>query len=350
MPRPAPFREVCDADLDDRSLRVSLLDELRRRVPFDAHVWLLTDPETEVGSSPLADIPALEDLPRIIRAKYLTPRNRWTSMRAAETATAAEVDGGASTSAILAAASSVGIEDIASTVFRDGFGCWGFLDVWRAGGVFSDDERAVIGELASVATSALRRGTARTFATGSDADAAQDRLGPAVLLLTDELHVLTRTEQADADLRAVLPTDQDRSPVPASALNVAAQLLAREAGVDDHPPRARVHLGGGEWCTFGAARLDDPAGVGSIAVSIERTSTAARADLYGRAIGLTAREAELLRELVRGGDTRSVAQRLFVSPHTVQDHLKSMFAKSGVRSRSSLVARATGTSAVGSRR
>ena len=153
-----------------------------------------------------------------------------------------------------------------------------------------------------------------------------------MLLVGDDLRLLTATAQADADLRAILPTERDRAPVPAGALNVAAQLLAVEGGVDAHPPSARVHLGGGQWCTFAAARLDDDSGSGAIAVSIERTPPQWRADLYGRAIGLTDREAELLRALLGGGDTRSIADRLFVSPHTVQDHLKSIFAKSGLRS------------------
>ena len=29
-------------------------------VPFDAYAWLLTDPETSVGSSPLADVPVCQ--------------------------------------------------------------------------------------------------------------------------------------------------------------------------------------------------------------------------------------------------------------------------------------------------
>jgi DNA-binding CsgD family transcriptional regulator len=47
----------------------------------------------------------------------------------------------------------------------------------------------------------------------------------------------------------------------------------------------------------------------------------------------------LLDHLVTGIDTRQIAARMFVSEHTVQDHLKSIFAKIGVRSRRELVAR-----------
>ncbi|MFL6067063.1 MAG: LuxR C-terminal-related transcriptional regulator, partial [Gaiellaceae bacterium] len=43
--------------------------------------------------------------------------------------------------------------------------------------------------------------------------------------------------------------------------------------------------------------------------------------------------------LVAGPDTRAVTQRLFISPHAVQDHLKSMFDKIGIHSRRQQLAR-----------
>ena len=59
----------------------------------------------------------------------------------------------------------------------------------------------------------------------------------------------------------------------------------------------------------------------------------------------TPAEAQIARLVLAGRSTRGIADELVVSPHTVQDHLKSVFAKVGVRSRRDLVARLTGASA-----
>jgi DNA-binding CsgD family transcriptional regulator len=97
--------------------------------------------------------------------------------------------------------------------------------------------------------------------------------------------------------------------------------------------------------TARAARLEGPGPScdPDIAVTLEESSGAERVDVFGRVFGLTIRERELIDQLVEGRDTREVAQRLFVSESTVQDHLKAIFAKTATRSRRVLLARALGS-------
>jgi DNA-binding NarL/FixJ family response regulator len=166
-----------------------------------------------------------------------------------------------------------------------------------------------------------------------------------VLVLSAELQVKAQTAETQAYLEALIPADGARPAIPAGAYNVGAQLLANESNVDAHPARARVHLRHGTWLSLRAARMTEIRGPATdMAVTIEHASPADRIDLFSRAHGLSRREAELTAALTRGLDTRELAQELFVSENTIQDHLKSIFSKTGSRNRGSLLARALGHS------
>lgn len=69
---------------------------------------------------------------------------------------------------------------------------------------------------------------------------------------------------------------------------------------------------------------------------------AERRALYARSHGLTTRETEVLERLAHGADTRTLARELYVTEHTVQDHLKSIFEKTSTRNRRTLLARIAG--------
>ena len=339
-------RRCRDHDGDERSLRIALVDDLRQRVPFRWHAWALSDPETEVAIAPLATVPEplMGQLPGIIRRRYQTPELRWDLLdRPVESLH--RVTSGAPAASLLhrEVLGPNGVGDVAVMVFRDRFGCWAFADLWRAAEdpPFTASELDVLAEDVPVITEALRRHQARSF---DIPPGGTERAGPAVLFLSPDLRVLGQTPDTDAYLRALLPTEADRQPVPAGAYNVAAALLASEMGLFDHAPVARVRPTAGTWLTFRAARIesDRPAAERDIAVTIELTSPADRRSLYARAHGLTPRETELVELVAEGADTRSIAAALFLSEHTVQDHLKSIFAKTGARNRRTLLARLSG--------
>jgi len=341
------IEQLCRAASDETAFRVAVLDELRGVIGFDAHVWIMTDPVTCVGSAPLAEVPCLPELPAAIRLKYVTGINRWTRLLGeGRTATtlAGSTGGDRSRSPMWRELlSRYDIGDVASGVYADRFGCWGFLDLWRveASGAFSGEDCRFLESIAGPVTTALRACVAAKFL--APAVAHPRGLGPVVLLLDDELRVLSQTAASQDWLNALLPAQPGRSPIPAGAYNAAGQLLAVEQSVDDHPPTARVHLGEGFWVTVRAARLDATDGAASgIAVTLEESSPTERLDLYARACGLSNRESELLGHLATGGDTRDIAARMSVSENTVQDHLKSVFDKTGARNRTALLGRALG--------
>jgi len=331
---------------DERELRVAVVELLRTQVPFSFHVSLLVDPETEVGTAPLATVPEplVAALPAVIRARYASALNRWdtmpTSVESLDRATGGRREQSGFHREVLGPS---GVGDVASICFRDPHGCWGFLDLWRAADdpSFSDRELVGLAEDADSITLALRRCQARAF---HDAPVIPVAPGPAVMFLGPDLRVIGQTPDTDEHLRALLPTEADRRPVPAGAYNVAAALVAREAGRFDHPPVARVRPAHATWLTFAASRIstDRPRDEQDIAVTVTASSPGERLQLYVRAHGLSPREIEVVDRLAGGADTRAIAEALFVSEHTVQDHLKSVFDKTGARNRRTLLARING--------
>jgi DNA-binding CsgD family transcriptional regulator len=337
------IERVCDEGRGSRPLRRELLDEIGRHVSFDAYAWLLTDPETEVGCDPVADVPCMPQLPKLIGLKYATETNRWTSM-SEPVARLLDATGGNPAQSLVWRKLLVAYDvvDIASVVFRDRFGCWAFLDLWRVlpAEPFTEQDAEYLTAIAPTVTGALRRAQAETFHTP---ELARGPDGPAVLVLSPDLHVKAQTPETEAYLRALVPPTGDRDPIPAGAYNVGAQLRANEDGVDSHPPRARVHLDRGIWLNLRAARMiGREAPEADIAVTLEPTSTNERMALFSLAHGLSKREAEIVAACARGADTRRLAHELFVSENTIQDHFKSIFAKTSTKTRGELLALARG--------
>jgi DNA-binding CsgD family transcriptional regulator len=334
----ARIERACEQETDARNLRERILDGLRRVMRVDAYAFVMTDPESEVGVDPLAEVPCLPELPTLIRLKYLTDVNRWTSLTSAAGLREATGDHPDDSLVWRELLRRHDVGDVASAVFRDRFGCWGFLDLWRTGADarFSGSELDLLTRLADPVTRALRRVQARTLL---EHPTPRPGTGPVMLLLSPHLEVRGQTPQTLEYLRTLLPSAPDAPPIPAVAYNVAAQLLAVEAGVDAHTPVARVHLTEGRWLTVRADRLavHEAGAHHPIAVTIETASPSERSDLFARAFGLSPRESELLAHLAAGLDTKETAALMFLSEYTIQDHLKAISAKTGVHTRRTLI-------------
>ena len=72
---------------------------------------------------------------------------------------------------------------------------------------------------------------------------------------------------------------------------------------------------------------------------IEPAKASEIAPLIVDAYELTPREVDVTRALARGLTTTEIARELYLSRYTVQDHLKSVYEKTGVSSRGELVAK-----------
>lgn len=354
------IRLLARSDLGHHALRSAVLAEAAKMVPFDAFVWPLCDPVTTVGMAPRARIPCPQELPALIRLKYLSEAGRWTGLmhspKPAGTllkATRGEPSRSPLWSGVL---HRYGVRDVLSAVFVDKYGCWAWLDLWRTGdsSPFTDEEIQYLGELAAEVVPGLRRSVARQFGTRREADpvsgpgAGQPELPEqAVLTLDEDLAIAGRTASVDDWLQLLQPGPVPHDQVPAEVLNVAAQLAAREARVDTHAAECRVYVGAGRWASLRANRMESGASgpTPPIAVTIQACTSTARLDMFARAFGLTPRQGELLGLTATGADTAAMADAQGVTPYTIQDQFKQLFQTCGVHSRASLLAMALGTGA-----
>jgi DNA-binding NarL/FixJ family response regulator len=74
-------------------------------------------------------------------------------------------------------------------------------------------------------------------------------------------------------------------------------------------------------------------------VVVEPAKAAEIAPIIVQAYELTDRERQITRLIARGAATGDIAEELFLSAHTVRDHVKAIFQKVGVSSRGELVAK-----------
>ena len=116
-----------------------MLVALRPVLKYDAHVWLLTDPLTRVGTSPLADVPMMpwSKLPELGRLRYPTPCCGGTDLMDAGRTSGLlleETEGEPESSVLWAQMlRELGVVDVASLALWDRYGCWAWLDLWRCG-------------------------------------------------------------------------------------------------------------------------------------------------------------------------------------------------------------------------
>lgn len=205
--------------------------------------------------------------------------------------------------------------------------CWGLLCLHRAQARagFDAADATRLAALGPHIAAALRRTllTAQAAAT-----TAED--GPGVALLDSDGAVRSSTPAGARWLAELAHLDQPR---PRQLPTVVASVVARlssATGSGAETAHARVLAPSGQWLTVHASRLDDADQ--SITVIVEPTNPLALAPLIVAAYGLTARESEVTRRLLTGLARKTIAAELRISLHTVNDHVKAVFDKTGVSS------------------
>ncbi|USI90357.1 LuxR family transcriptional regulator [Rhodococcus pyridinivorans] len=222
-------------------------------------------------------------------------------------------------------------------VFRDGDRrCWGVGELMREPGRgFTDAELAMLDDvLDDIAngfrTTLIRHASARTRNTVVEGTACECS-GPAVVVIgaDDEFDSVTAA--------AMIFFERLGWESPARGRPGPAHVIARQVRrTRPAPATVRLRTLDGEWVVLRAAIFDE---TGRVVMTLERARLPEIVTLVTAAYGLTPRESEVLVEVLAGRSRNEIAKRLFISPYTVQDHLKNIFTKTGVNSRRSLVSR-----------
>ncbi len=330
------------AGLDSRTLRVEILKRLNIVIPIDVSFFTTADPATLLFTGAVIDELA-EVTPQFIENEFLQDDvNKFAWMARSNTpvvnlvqATQGELEQSRRYREILAP---LALGDELRAALITGGACWGFMCLHRdqSSPDFTLSEAAYLARLTPHFAEGLRTALLLGSTTGPT---LPDE--PGLLLLADDLSMVAITPAAERWLAEVGAADWPRKgALPNAVYAVVARLQALERGHDTQPdlvPRVRLRTATGHWLVLHASRLSGQRAQGHIAVIFESARPAEVAPLIVQAYDLSKRESEILQSVVRGLSTTEIAEAFHISSNTVQDHLKAIFEKVGVRSRRELV-------------
>ena len=209
---------------------------------------------------------------------------------------------------------------------------WGALGLYREPGrpMFDPEEKRFLTAVAPQ----LAEGAKRALLVGEATD-PEGPEAPGLLILDAHFEVESTTPGVDRWLAELPDGDPDAGRLPSAVRSVAARAVSPSERPGE-VAMARVLSRRGTWVVLHGAPLS-PVGPARVAVIIEAAQPARIAPLLMAAYGLTERDREVTAQVLQGASTAEIAEALVVSTHTVQQHLKAVFTKTGVRSRRDLV-------------
>ncbi|MEU7831481.1 helix-turn-helix transcriptional regulator [Nonomuraea sp. NPDC049129] len=322
-------------------------DALARAVPAEGTCLMTTDPATMLPTAEFVEngLPAAELL-RLVEIEVREPDfNTWVQLAHAgrpagslSEATAGDLDRSLRQREIRRPG---GFSDELRVVLAGSTGTWGQLTVFREAKrpYFSLAEVEFVSSIAPLITDGLRRGLLL-----GDAQAGDDDVGLLILDADDGVRMSNKAADRWLDELGTGDRAGARLPLVISAVARQARSLCgpatstAPAPTDLRPARARARTRAGQWLIVRGSLLNDGPEP-QVAVMLEVARPAEMAPLMVDAYGFTDSERRVTELVAKGLSTKQIAGRLNVSSYTVQDHLKSIFAKSGTGSRGDLIAR-----------
>ena len=325
----AGVRHFCATAGAETDLLAGVAVRVAPAVPYDTGVWFATDPATLLFTEAWVDgFDASACVPWFHHELALDDVNLFRELagRRGAAVLSRTCDDPTESPRWRELMRPMGLDAEVRLTADDPSGTWGAVELHREVGApdFDETETALLTALGPVIAEGLRRVVVhRSALEGRHVD------GPGLLLVAPDGTVSAGTAAGDAWLSLLVST------VPGSRPSALMCLVALAQAPADRPRRLRVRAADGRWVTLHAAPLSSGEGA---AIIVEPSGPGDVAELLARAHGLTPREREVALGLARGESTEALSARLFLSPHTVRDHLKAVFRKVGVASRAELVA------------
>lgn len=214
--------------------------------------------------------------------------------------------------------------------------CWGAVHIARREERhdFSAQDANALAQLTGVIADGIR--TALRF---DAARQAHDGTAPGLIVLgpTNEIELITNPARALLAAMRSPAVDSTAEAPPTPVLSLATFARHRSPATTREPDVVAVPSSSG-WITLHAS-LPDGTASGRVAIVLERTASPQATSIRLETQGVTPREREIATCLAQGLTNPEIAEALVLSPYTVQDHIKSLFEKTGVSSRQELVAR-----------
>lgn len=337
------IRSVCANATDGEQLFEAVAARLRDVVPSDGALWFGADPSTCMATFPVR-LEGLEpeDCAAYWQREFLAEdvlpfRDLSRADQAVGTlrdAAGGLPDRSARFRELLAPQ---GYADELRAALRCGRSTWGFVALLRAPErpAFSPAEQAFVASISAPVAAALRR-----LAVAAACPSGSEPHGPGLIVFDRNGTLESLNEHARGWLGELPAGPLTRDGLPGQVASAVARARAVAEGREHGQSRLRLRSRSGCWLVVHASclRLGDGS-IGQTAVVIEPARAAEVAPLIVAAYDLSGREQEIVQLIARGGGTNDIASTLFLSPHTVRDHVKAIFEKAGVSSRGELVAR-----------
>jgi DNA-binding CsgD family transcriptional regulator len=331
---------ACAGGTAPEGLLAGVAGVVRRAVPYRAAGWILTDPGTGVITAVHAENVDADVQRRLIEQEragedvntFAALAVRPVPVGRLSVTTRGRFARSARHRALYAP---LGYGDELRAVFRSRQACWGQVCLTRAADepCFTDQEEELLAGVGKLLAEALR---ACALAPPPAAGRTPVADAPGVLVLGPDDGVRA-VSPAGRRLLGELPADGAPLPSVLHDVSARARSLARD-GVG--PPATAVVRSDSIGPVVIRGSVLTPAGgaESGVAILLEPAGSADLAPQILAVAGLTAREREVTSLLLSGVGTGEIAQGLWISPHTVRGHVKSVFAKLGVRSRVELCA------------